>query len=89
MSLDPELELCPARRALGDVDVPAVRLRDLSDDGERLGTVTSGTMSPTLNEPIALTYLPTEYADPGTEVAVVVRGTEKRARVTALPFIDR
>jgi aminomethyltransferase len=58
-------------------------------DGVAVGTVTSGTMSPTLNEPIALTYLPTALADPGTDVDVVVRGDGKRARVTALPFLDR
>jgi aminomethyltransferase len=58
-------------------------------DGDVVGTVTSGTMSPTLNEPIALTYLPTALADPGTDVDVVVRGDGKRARVTALPFLDR
>ena len=58
-------------------------------DGDVVGTVTSGTMSPTLNEPIALTYLPTALAEPGTDVDVVVRGDGKRARVTALPFLDR
>jgi aminomethyltransferase len=63
---------------------------DVTDgDGDVVGRITSGTMSPTLNEPVALTYLPSDLADPGTDVGVVVRGDEKRARVTALPFIDR
>jgi aminomethyltransferase len=53
------------------------------------GTVTSGTMSPTLGEPIALGYLPAEDAAPGTRVGVVVRGSQKRAKVTTTPFIDR
>ena len=59
-----------------------------SPDGDEIGTVTSGTMSPTLGEPIGLGYVPIEYADPGTEVRIVVRGDPKTATVTALPFID-
>jgi aminomethyltransferase len=63
---------------------------ELTDiDGESIGHVTSGTMSPTLSEPIGLGYLPLEYADPGTPVEVVVRGEGKRASVTELPFLER
>ncbi len=60
-------------------------------DGDltRVGHLTSGTMSPTLNEPIGLGYLHEEYAEPGTEVSVVVRGDEKRAEVVEPPFLDR
>ncbi|MFB6119444.1 glycine cleavage system aminomethyltransferase GcvT [Halosegnis sp.] len=54
-----------------------------------IGTVTSGTMSPTLGEPVGMGYLPTKYADPGTNVRVVVRGEQKRARVQQLPFYER
>ena len=61
---------------------------EITHDGETVGEVTSGTMSPTLGEPIALGYLPTELAEDGVEVAVVVRGTEKRAEVTTPPFIQ-
>ncbi|MEF8859754.1 MAG: glycine cleavage T C-terminal barrel domain-containing protein, partial [Halolamina sp.] len=59
---------------------------DVTHDGEVVGVVTSGTMSPTLEEPIALGYLPSELDD-GTEVGVVIRGDEKRATVTSPPFI--
>ena len=60
-------------------------------DGDltRVGKLTSGTMSPTLDEPIGLGYLHETYADAGTEVSVVVRGDEKRAEVVIPPFIDR
>jgi aminomethyltransferase len=56
-------------------------------DGRIIGTVTSGTMSPTLGEPIGMGYLPVEHADPGTTLRVVVRGEQKEARVQSLPFI--
>ena len=59
------------------------------DDGVAVGRVTSGTMSPTLGEAVALAYLPVESADPGTRVNVVVRDEPKRARVVVPPFIDR
>jgi aminomethyltransferase len=57
-------------------------------DGESLGTVTSGTMSPTLGEGIGLAYLPADL-EPGTETAVEVRGEGKEARTCATPFLDR
>jgi aminomethyltransferase len=46
-------------------------------------------MSPTLDEPIGLAYVSTDYADPGTTLRVVVRGQSKKARVEALPFYER
>ena len=58
-------------------------------DGEEVGTVTSGTMSPTLGDAIGLGYVPVEHADHGTDLGVVVRGAEKRATVEALPFYER
>lgn len=57
-------------------------------DGEPIGTVTSGTMSPTLGEPIALAYLPREYVGTDRTVRIVVRGEPKKARITATPFLS-
>jgi len=62
---------------------------EIRADGERVGTVTSGTMSPTLGEAIAMGYVPVEYADPGTELSVVVRDEPKQARVESVPFRER
>ncbi|WP_121822605.1 glycine cleavage system aminomethyltransferase GcvT [Halostella salina] len=57
-------------------------------DGEEVGTVTSGTMSPTLDEPIGLGYVPAEYDEAGTEIRVVVRDRPKDARITDTPFVQ-
>ena len=57
--------------------------------GESAGTVTSGTMSPTLETPLALGYVPIERAEPGTDLRVVVRGEPKGARVRETPFLQR
>jgi aminomethyltransferase len=45
-------------------------------------------MSPTLGEPVGLGYVPVEYAAPGTELRVVVRGAGKRARVVNKRFLE-
>ncbi|MFB6229048.1 MAG: glycine cleavage system aminomethyltransferase GcvT [Halobacteriales archaeon] len=58
-------------------------------DGEPIGTVTSGTMSPTLETPIGLGYVPVEHAEPGTDLRVVVRDEPKSARVRETPFLQR
>ncbi|MFP4187812.1 MAG: glycine cleavage system aminomethyltransferase GcvT [Halobacteriales archaeon] len=56
-------------------------------DGEEVGEVTSGTVSPTLDEPIGMAYLPVEYAEEGTKVEVVVRDEPKQGSVEEPPFV--
>ncbi|WP_410766749.1 glycine cleavage system aminomethyltransferase GcvT [Haloferax sp. DFSO60] len=60
-----------------------------NENGDVIGVVTSGTMSPTLSEPIGLGYVPVEYADSDTTVTILVRGREKRAQIVTPPFIDQ
>jgi len=67
--------------------VPREGYRVESPEGEELGTVTSGTMSPTLADPIALAYLPAEYASEERSVRVVIRNEPKKARTTTTPFL--
>jgi aminomethyltransferase len=57
--------------------------------GENVGQVTSGTFSPTLQKPIAMGYVPADLSQPGTEVAIDLRGHQEPARVVALPFYRR
>jgi len=71
-----------------DRGVPRHGYDIVDTDGRVVGTVTSGTMSPTLGEPIGMGYLPVEHADPGTTLRVVVRGEQKAARVQSLPFVQ-
>jgi glycine cleavage system T protein (aminomethyltransferase) len=54
--------------------------------GETVGTVTSGTMSPTLNEAIGLALVAPDVED---RFEVVVRGRSVEARAVPLPFYKR
>jgi len=53
------------------------------------GLVTSGTMSPTLGEAIAMAYVAPGDAEPGTMLAVEIRGARVAAEVVPLPFYKR
>jgi len=75
--------------SLIDRGVPRAGYEVTTPGDEHLGTVTSGTMSPTLGKPIALAYLPTEYREPGRKIRVVVRDEPKKARTRTTPFLDR
>jgi aminomethyltransferase len=57
--------------------------------GEEVGTVTSGTMSPTLGKGIALAYVKPSHARLGTELEVVIRDAGKKARVVGRNFYKR
>ncbi|MFB6191918.1 MAG: glycine cleavage system aminomethyltransferase GcvT [Haloarculaceae archaeon] len=72
-----------------DRGVPRHGYDVVNTDNRVIGTVTSGTVSPTLDRPIGTAYLPVDYADPGTTVRVVVRGDQKEARTERLPFYRR
>ena len=54
-----------------------------------VGTITSGSWSPTLGEAIALAYVPTSLAALGTELAVEIRGRAEPATVVRRPFYRR
>jgi aminomethyltransferase len=56
-------------------------------DGQIVGEVTSGLLSPTLNQPIAIAYVEPDYAVLGTELFAMVRGKPVPMNVTAMPFV--
>ena len=57
-------------------------------DGKTIGKVTSGTMSPSLQKPIGMAYVPKEMATPGTGILVDVRGKVLKGVVVKTPFIE-
>ena len=58
----------------------------LNPEGESIGSVTSGTMSPIRKIGIGMGYVKTEYSKPGTEIAIDMRGRKLKAVVVKPPF---
>ena len=58
-------------------------------DGNEVGIVTSGSISPTLGGAIALAYVSPEYAKVGQAVQIMIRGKENPATVVKRPFYKR
>jgi len=56
-------------------------------NGERIGRITSGTFSPSLNAPIALGYVRSDHAAEGTILDLIVRDKAIPGIVAPLPFI--
>ncbi len=56
-------------------------------DGQTIGQVTSGLLSPTLDKPIAMGYVKPGYATLGTELFAMVRGKPVPMEVVATPFV--
>jgi aminomethyltransferase len=73
------------RVAPGGVPRPGFAI--LNSSGDQIGQVTSGTSSPSLKQNIALGYVPVELSQPGSRLAVDVRGKSADAEVVALPFV--
>jgi aminomethyltransferase len=56
--------------------------------GDReIGIVTSGNLSPTLNKPIGMGYVATEFKSPGSVIEIEARGRKFAAEVIKIPFL--
>ena len=61
----------------------------LLHQGETIGSVTSGSYSPTLDPSIGMGYVLERYAEPGAALDLDLRGRTVQVTVTALPFYTR
>lgn len=86
-----ELREGPDRRRVGirpEGKAPAREGTEIVDsDGRSIGTITSGGFGPSVDGPVAMGYVQSEYSDPGTKVGLMVRGTSRPARVADMPFV--
>ena len=55
-------------------------------NGKKIGTVTSGTMSPSLKKGIGLGYVPSIFTDIGSKIHIQIRKNKIPATVVKLPF---
>jgi aminomethyltransferase len=58
-------------------------------EGVKTSEVRSGTYAPYLKKSIGLTYLPVDYAEPGKEIEIEIRGKRTKAQIVPLPFYKR
>jgi aminomethyltransferase len=56
-------------------------------DGQAVGHVTSGLLAPSIDQPIAMAYVESDYAALGTELFAIVRGKPVPMAVSAMPFV--
>ena len=80
-----------ATKRVGLVGLERVPVREgapiVDAKGHKLGVVTSGTLSPSYGEPIAMAYLAINHALPHHEVYAEVRGKRQPMRVSPMPFV--
>ncbi|MFN3557106.1 MAG: glycine cleavage system aminomethyltransferase GcvT [Bacteroidales bacterium] len=69
-----------------DKGVPRQHYPVLDAQGNTIGEVTSGTMSPSLKKAIGMAYVKPEFAKNGTEIFIEVRGKGLKAVVVKRPF---
>ncbi len=69
--------------------IPRKGYNMLDADGNVIGQVTSGTMSPTLKKPIGMAYIQKPFAKVDTEVFVEIRGKALKSKVVKLPFYKK
>ena len=58
-------------------------------DGNSIGRVTSGTMSPSMNKAIGLGYVNVEFAAIDSEIYIEVRNKQIKAKVVKPPFYKK
>jgi aminomethyltransferase len=67
---------------------PAREGAEIADKaGKVIGRVTSGGFGPSLNAPLAMGYVESEFAATGTKLDLLVRGKAMPADVVAMPFV--
>ena len=83
----------PERRFIGfellEKGVPRHGFTMLSSTSEPIGEVTSGNLSPLLQKGIGLGYARSDFAKPGTDILIDIRGKLVPAKVVKPPFYTR
>lgn len=81
----------PLRRRVGILPEGRAPAREgteiLTPGGTLVGEITSGGFGPSVNGPVAMGYVAKDFAKPGTQLSLMVRGKALPARVVPLPFV--
>ena len=60
-----------------------------SSDNNEIGFVTSGTFGPSVNAPVAMGYVKSEFSEVGTSIQLEVRGKKYGGKISELPFYKK
>jgi len=89
-ALKSEKEHGPKQKLVGfeldDRGIPRHGYDIVDGNGNKIGVVTSGTMSPSLNKGIGLGYVPAIFADAGSKINIQIRKNAVPATVVKTPF---
>ena len=69
-----------------DRGIPRHDYEIVDADGNNIGTVTSGTQSPSLQKAIGMGYVKNEFAKEGSEIFISIRDNKVKAKVVKPPF---
>ena len=69
-----------------DRGIPRQHYEVVDAQGNIIGEVTSGTMSPMLKEGIGMAYMTKGYWKNGTEIFIRIRNKDIKAKIADLPF---
>jgi aminomethyltransferase len=88
-----ELRNGPSRLRVGfklEGRAPAREGCEIADrSGAVIGSVTSGSFTPTVGAPIAMGYVPPALSAPGTALDILIRGKPNPATVVPMPFVEQ
>jgi aminomethyltransferase len=71
-----------------DRGIPRQHYEVVNAEGEIIGEVTSGTMSPMMKQGIGMAYLKSDYWKPDTEIFIRIRNKDLKAKIVNLPFYN-
>ncbi|WP_299754997.1 glycine cleavage system aminomethyltransferase GcvT [uncultured Pontibacter sp.] len=69
--------------------IPRSHYEIVNAAGEKIGEVTSGTMSPSLGKGIGMGYVAKEYSKAGSDILIRIRNKDMKAQVVKLPFVKK
>lgn len=72
-----------------DRGIPRSGYEIVTEGGDPIGTVTSGTQSPSLGKGIGMGYVKSSFAEVGQEIYISVRNRALKAQIVKLPFYKK
>lgn len=74
---------------LNERGIPRQGYAIVDGDGKKIGTVTSGTMSPSMGIGIGMGYVPLVFSGVGSKIYIQIRKNAVEATVVTLPFYKK